>query len=304
MRKKTPPIKKEYDKALARALVELNKIFTLKELEKKFTVKASLLSKYKRKKILKPLKKDKAKEIKKYYQKLIRRENLEDLEYSYDVRNYKIKPVLRIAITRIKELEEVIIKTMTMRGFARRIGVPIKTIRKWSENKIKKAMERYAEKKVAEKLGVSYRTIRRWKKNKVKRIQPKYIRRLHEIHTKTIKPMTGIFLFTSFNKRAEKDYDYFVYESDFWGTEKTFIETITRRESERGARLKDYIIKKKGYKFSIDEAEEYIQYLKKTKYISKKHYENNKRTITTFIHDNFKGAELKTLMKKLRKHAK
>lgn len=274
MPKKPHPTKK-YDGKLHKAFVDLNKIFILKDLRKKFKIPEWKISKYKKKEKLKPFDKEKRKEILKFYKKLIKAKNLEDFQYGYDIRKYRIRPVLGVTITKIRELEE-------------EIGL------KW----------------LAYRIRVKPETIKRWKKRRVIKIRPKYVERIHKIHTKTIKPFSAKFLLSGIKTDEEGrkiEYTYFRYVDEIRGTKKSIFRKIGGREKEKTI-IKSLIWEKRK-KPSITQAKEIIKDLKDLRYFKRrqnmrKYFSRNLREVTTFIHSNFKKTELKTLLKQLRKYEK
>lgn len=257
------------EKELAKALTDLNKIFTQKQLAKKFKIKSWQVSKYKKYKKRKSLPPTQRGKILRFYRKLQANRHGEDLRYFYKVTGKKrrLESSIKLPTTEINEL-------------AKRIGV----------------------KKLAKKLGVKPATIRQWKLGRSKITAAKR-NKVYELYKKSVKKLVGIFLlsekFLPQGKKKRKSYSVMKYYKTFLGDEEEFRIYV---EDQEYFGLEDSLISPKK-KFGESKAANFLSHLAEVKRNSDrglimKSIEESKY----FINDNFSGEKRKRLLKILKKY--
>jgi len=268
----TPKRKKTtLDKDFAKALTDLNKVFSATILGKKFKIKPWKIYYYKRYRKRKPFSKTKRKKILRFYRKLIRRKEREDFRYHYKVTKRKrIEPVRFIAELQVKEL--------------------IKEIGK---------------EELAKRMKVKPETIERWETRKIGRLKKEHRKKLFRLY-ETIKRLAGIF-FLCYQcpmkwgrRRIMRTYCYIKYYPAYKGTKEGFLNLIREREWET-AELED------KWRYLIAPQEEFdisatIDFLRNLDKVSEARLPESLEDCREFIEDNFKGKDRRTLLEELSKY--
>lgn len=264
--------KKNPERDLAKALYDLNKIFTSKELSRKFRIKPWQVSKYKKYRKRKPFNKKKRERILKFYDKLQRMEKGEDFRYHYRVitKKRRIVPSIKIPASRINELIE-------------RIGI----------------------KKLAREMRVKPETIKKWQKGRFIRLGLKAKEKLYRTYREYLKRLVGLFFlqeaFLPKHKRRRKAYCYIKYYKTFFGTKNEFKNYIEDKEY---FRLQDSLIGERG-RFNEVETGNFLNYLNKVRQTGDESLlRRSIEDCREFIAENFKGKGLRRLLKKVKKYEK
>ena len=204
----TPTYKRILDKEhreLAKALTDLSKIFTQKDLAKRFKLKPAQIRYYKRYRKVKPLAKRKRTPIISFYQKLLAKEKGEDRRYHYRVVRKRIK--LAPVLFQRKTLE--LLKSPEIKKLAKKEKVSPETI-------------------LAKKLKVSRQIIKKWAKRDVRRLKKESRQKLFRAYQKIARRLVGLFSIqrefeTKWGRRmVYRSYREIVYHSYFLGSEESF----------------------------------------------------------------------------------
>jgi transcriptional regulator with XRE-family HTH domain len=252
---------------LGKIFVDLNKLFTIKEISQKFEIpewKIQRLKKYRKVKLPEPKKINK---VYRFYNKIKKRERKEDLIHHFTIERKRIKPIKRLGIRQIKKL-----------------------------------IKKYGIKGTAKKLKVSPSTIKRWEKGIPKRIKQKYRKKIFELYREITKKLVGIFLiavrFRQKRGRFSKPYRYISYEHYFNGTEEEFLFYISTKEYGE-IEIEDNLIGKLK-SFTYSEAIDFLENLKK---VDKPFFARSFKACQEFIEENFIGKTENRLLTKLEKYA-
>ena len=273
-------------RTLAKALTDLNKLFTRKELSKKFKVKPGKISLYKRYKKGRGNIKNQGK-ILRFYRKLQSNKHNEKLKYFYRTvgKDRRIEPSRNIPAAEINDLIE-------------KLGYDRKT---------KKVVWSKGVKLTAKQLGVSAGTVRRWSKGRTGRIKKRKRERLRKVARKKLKVLYGIFFlaedFLPKQKKRYIEYHRILYYPNHPGN-KTSFRAYVGQQTIYG--VEDSLIAQRG-KFSKEKANGFLDYLKQIRMEYKR--TNNERLIAEsvesciqFVNDNFKGRERLIMIRKIRKY--
>jgi len=263
----TPKRKKTtLDKDLAKALTDLNKVFSATSLGKKFKIKPWKVYYYKRYRKRKPFPKKIKGKILRFYKKLRDRKKEEDLRYHYKVvKRKRLKPVTFIGKIKTKEL----IKKIGKDELAKRMGVKPKTIERWAEGRFDRVR-----KKTKEKLYQEYKKIRE---------------------------LAGIFfLYYRFKtrwgkRRILREYCKIKYYPGFSGTKQGFLDYIREKEFYD---IEEYLIAEQR-KFKLLDV---IKFLKNLKNVSQAYFIESIEDCRQFIEDNFDRKQRTKLLKNLSKY--
>jgi len=259
--KKTKKNERILDRKLAKALIDLNKIFPQEEIVKRFTIKKWRISAYKRYKKRKPFDKRKRRAILKFYDDILDKKPLQR-QYDYRVVKKRVRPIV----------DHIVIKT---RDLKTRIGI----------------------KKLAREMKVKPETITKWEKGKQ---IPSFKKRqkLWQITQKYLKRLVGIF-FVSKSKPKEppkkgfEEYSIIFYQKIFYGTKKEFHNFIRIGVVE----MHDSLIGERGT-FKKKEATNFLENLEE---LDKAYLRSSAEACRDFLKHNFKGAILTKLLRLLRK---
>jgi len=254
------------ERDLAKALTDLNKIFTTKELAKKFGIKTWQVSRYKKYRKRKPFDKRKREQILKFYKDIIERKKGLDYKYGYRIIRGRVQPILDYDIIKVKELVD-------------EIGVE----------------------KLAKKIGVSPYTIRRWMTGGLLRFTNEARKKIDRLHQKTFLKLAGIFFLSQGFEIAGGEelahYKYIHYQENFKGSQDEFLNYI--HSSERGfPDIIDFLIAQKG-KFGKEKAKQFLRHLGR---VSSAHKEKSYQNCRLFVKHNFKGTTQSQLLKLIRKY--
>lgn len=273
-------------RTLAKALTDLNKLFTRKELSRKFKVKPNKVSLYKHYKKGREKLKSQDK-ILRFYRKLQSNKHNEKLKYFYRTvgQDRRIEPSRNIPAAKISDLIE-------------KLGYDKKT---------KKVIWSRGIKRTAKQLGVSVGTVRRWSKGRTGRIKKKKREKLGRVIRKKLRALYGIFFlaedFLPKGKRRNIEYHRMLYYRNFHGN-KTSFRAFVGEQTIYG--IEKSLIAERG-KFSKREANDFLDYLKEIRMEYRR--TNNERLIAEsvesciqFVNDNFKGGERLRMIRKIRKY--
>jgi hypothetical protein len=208
---------------LGKIFVDLNKLFTIKEISQKFKIpewKIQRLKKYRKVKLPEPKKISK---VYRFYNQLLKRKRKEDLLHHYTVEKGRIKPIKRLGRKQLQKL----IKEYDIEG-------------------------------TTEKLGVSTLTIKRWEKELPKRMKLEYRERLFKEFKEITEAKAGIFFLQKL--RGEKPlYAFIIYTHYFNGTEEEFEFYISTKVWGPIMILDSLIASPKHFDF--EEAKEFLKHL-------------------------------------------
>lgn len=253
------------DRKLAKALVDLTKILSQKELAKKFKIKKWQVAAYKQYKKRKPFNKKKRAAILRFYDKIKKAEKGEDLLYHYRVVAERIQPILALPTSMVREL-------------IKEIGIE----------------------RLAKKMKVTPETVKRWQRGKV-RIKLKNKTRLFQVYKRYLylKKWIGLFFLSrefKYNKRFRRYY-YIHYERFFYGTKEQFYKHIL--DTEWGdIEIIDSLIGEKKI-FKAKEVEIFLEHLER---VHEGYIKKSLKACREFLEDNFKGRILTRLLKILKEY--
>lgn len=283
-RRKGKSIRKDIKKQrqLARALTDLNRILTQKDIAKRFRITRGQVSRWKKyKKQTLPSKK-KQDQIISFYWKLLATKKNEDIKYKYVVQRRRIVPIMGISQRQIRDI-----------------------IQKYgTDKKTKKFSESQGIKKAAKKFGVSTSTIRRWVRGKFPKKKSRQRKKLNELHKKAYRiAYDGIFLLSSndfHKKNSLRTVEYYKIE---------FVSNVVGPKAElmnyaRGGNMfavHDSIVARPR-KFKEKDASQFIENLKKKRKLSVKFNESVNQMIE-FVEREFRGKSKQKLMRKIRRIA-
>jgi transcriptional regulator with XRE-family HTH domain len=263
----TPQQQLKTRRKLGKIFVDLNKLFTIKELSQKFKIpewKIYRLKKFRKVKL--PPRKT-IEKVYRFYNQLQKRKRKEDLLHHYTIERKRIKPAKRLGIRQIKKL-----------------------------------IEKYGIEGTAKKLKVSPLTIKRWEKGIPKRIKTEYREKIFELYREITKKLVGIFLiavrFPQKRGRFSAPYRYITYEHYFNGTEEEFYFYISTKAYGE-IMIEDSLIEEVK-KFTFKEAKDFLKNLKK---VDAPFFSRSFKACQEFIEENFTGKTKTRLLKELEKYA-
>ncbi len=279
---KTKQIKRTFDRDIARAVTDLNKILSQEEISKKFNIPKWKITpyKYKKKRKLRPLNEKTRKKILKFYNEVLASKDRANYRYSFRADRRKI----RIGIGRYKSIKR-IKPTISPTVF-----------------KVQNLIELVGIKELAKKMGVKPATVIRWKRGNFKRLRVKTLRNLHKLIQKLTKKISGIFIISKEIRVKDKivKYKFILYEEGFHGSEERFLEWVHYRDVNI-ADVPDCLIARKG-RFPEEKATAFLE--ENLPKISKNYLASSIENCRAFVRGNFKGKTLNKLRGIIRKHAK
>lgn len=268
----TPKRERKLDRKLAKALTDLNKIFSQEDLAKKFKLKKHQIRYYKQYRKRKPLSPKKREAIIRFWQKLKKQKKKETQQYHYRVVRGRIQPHYAPAYRQIDAL-----------------------IKKY------RTPER-----LAKELKVSVQTAKRWIKKDFKRLKKENREKVYRLYKEITKRWAGLFFIgrISTRRRKERIYTYIKYFRNYYGAEDDFLMAVYDIEvgEEWRAKLEIRIIDQliaEERKFKVGDAKRFFEHLKE---VSEGKFRESLENCKAFVKEQFTGKTRDNLLKELRRY--
>ncbi len=277
--------KENPDRELARAFTDLTRVFSKKELEKRFKITGHQISTYKRYRKRKPFESKKRRKVLLFYRKLQASKHNEKIRFNYDTRGKKRRLFASKGIP-----------TRKVQSLVKRKGVGIK--------------------RLAKEMGVSPDTVRRWSRGKGK-LTTKQKNRLYRLSRKYYAHLNGLFflrLRDEYQKKSwqgrQRGYSLIkYYNGHFYGSESE-LRGFVIEDNQTSTLIDELIVprgKPTGGRIGPKErrASSFFNHLSEVKAAGD--YALLQRSLINsreFVHANFKGSAAGRLLRKIRRYGK